>query len=171
MPRPTLEELPYGFKVPALVKAVPQARRRVRAVAKGLGLALDDDILASIELLAGEVIANAVRHTKASCAVCLRWTGTRLRVEVTDIDQSGTKLLARVASTDEENGRGLLLVEAMADAWGMVPEPAGKTTWFEISAEPIDRPERRVATREASADRGLAGSCGTVRRAAPRPAA
>jgi anti-sigma regulatory factor (Ser/Thr protein kinase) len=171
MPRSTLEELPYGFKVPALVKAVPPARRRVRDVAQGLNLALDDDMLASIELLAGEVIANAVRHTKGSCAVCLRWTGTRLRVEVTDIDKAGTKLLARVASPDDENGRGLLLVEAMADAWGTFPERAGKTTWFEISAEPIDRPERHVATRETSADRGLEAPCGTVRPAVPRPAA
>ncbi|WP_406336370.1 ATP-binding protein [Streptomyces zaomyceticus] len=150
MPRPTLDELPYGFKVPALVKAVPPARRRVRAVAHGLGLALDNDMLASIELLAGEVIANAVRHTDGSCAVCLRWTGTRLRVEVTDSGNADTELLAQVAGPDDENGRGLFLVESIADAWGIVPDPAGKTTWFEISAEPTtDQPKRCAASREA----------------------
>ncbi|WP_411073624.1 ATP-binding protein [Streptomyces sp. cmx-4-7] len=151
MARPTVDELPYGFKVPALVKAVPPARRRVRALAQGLGLALDDDMLASIELLAGEVIANAVRHTDGSCVVCLRWTDTRLRVEVTDSGNADAELLAQVAGPDDENGRGLLLVESIADAWGIVPDPAGKTTWFEISAEPTTgRPKHCATSREAA---------------------
>lgn len=152
MPRPTLDALPYGFKVPALIEATPPARRRVRAVVQGLNLALGDDVLATIELLTGELIANAVVHTNGSCAVCVRWTGTRLRVEVTDIDRASAGLLVRAPNPNDENGRGLLLVEHMADAWGTVPEPAGKTTWFEISAEPMDQPQHRASDHEAAAD-------------------
>lgn len=153
MPYATLDELPYGFRVPALVEAVPSARRRVRSVAQGLDLALGDDTLATIELLAGEVIANAVTHTRGSCAVSVRWTGTRLRIEVSDPDMTGVRLRPRAADPDDESGRGLFLVATLADAWGTVPEPAGKTTWFEISPAPGRQPDGAAIQHEASAGR------------------
>jgi hypothetical protein len=40
------------------------------------------------------------------------------------------------AGPTDESGRGLLLVNALADAWGTQPESPGKTTWFEIAPEP-----------------------------------
>lgn len=124
----------YGFTVAAAVDAVPLARRQVVSLAQDLGLPLSDEMLETVELLAGEVIANAVLYTDAPCDVCVRRADERLRVEVTDTDASLPSLVE--AAPDDESGRGLLLVNALADAWGTQPEPPGKTTWFEITMGP-----------------------------------
>jgi anti-sigma regulatory factor (Ser/Thr protein kinase) len=124
----------YGFTVAAAVDAVPAARRQVISLAQDLGLVLSDQALENVELLASEVIANAVLHTDAPCDVSVTRTDERLRVEVTDTDPSLPSAVE--AGPDDESGRGLLLVNALADAWGTRPEPMGKTTWFEITPEP-----------------------------------
>lgn len=123
-----------GFTVAAAVDAVPAARRQVISLAQNLGLLLSDQALENVELLASEVIANAVLHTDAPCDVSVTRTDVRLRVEVTDTDPSLASAVE--AGPDDESGRGLLLVNALADAWGTRLEPMGKTTWFEITSEP-----------------------------------
>ncbi|WP_405889778.1 ATP-binding protein [Streptomyces sp. NBC_00133] len=149
MPRRPLEELPYGFKVPASVEEVAPARRRVVERARHLGVVMDDELQGDLELLAGEVIANSVTHTGAPCVVCVRWTGERLRVEVTDIDSS--RLSASAARAEDECGRGLILVDALATAWGTQPCSAGKTTWFEFAVRmAVTDPESAVTASSAA---------------------
>lgn len=123
-----------GFTVAAAVDAVPAARRRVVSLARNLGLPLSDQTLETVELLASEVIANAVLYTDAPCRVSVTRADERLRVEVTDADASLPSAVE--AGPSDEGGRGLLLVNALADAWGTQPELPGKTTWFEITPEP-----------------------------------
>jgi anti-sigma regulatory factor (Ser/Thr protein kinase) len=123
-----------GFTVAAAVGAVPAARRKVVALAQDLDIHLSDQAMENVELLAGEVIANAVLYTDAPCDVAVTRTGKWLRVEVTDTDPCLPSAVE--AGPDDESGRGLLLVNALADAWGTRPEPMGKTTWFEIAPEP-----------------------------------
>ncbi|WP_079052524.1 ATP-binding protein [Streptomyces regalis] len=129
-----LEELPYAFKVPAALGEVRPARKRVVERARRIGLVMNEQLVGDLELLAGEVIANAIRHTDAPCVVCVRWTGERLRVEVTDVE--AIVPIPTSAGPEDEGGRGLFLVDALADAWGAVPDPAGKTTWFELEPRP-----------------------------------
>ncbi|WP_406260474.1 ATP-binding protein [Streptomyces chartreusis] len=133
MPR-RLEESPYAFTVPPVDKAVPVARERVADRARQIGLPLDEDLVQDLELLTTEVVTNSITHTKASCAVCVRWTGERLRVEVTDVDP--TLLSPSCAGPLDEGGRGLFLVDALATAWGTETCSAGKTTWFELEPRP-----------------------------------
>jgi hypothetical protein len=59
MPRRPLEELHYGFKVPASVEEVASARRRVVERAQHLGVVRDHELQGDLELLAGEAIANS----------------------------------------------------------------------------------------------------------------
>lgn len=134
MARRSPERPTYGFTVAAAVDAVPAARRQVVSLARDLDLPLSDQTLETVELLAGEVIANAVLYTDAPCDVSVTQTDERLRVEVTDTDASLPRTVE--AGPNDESGRGLLLVSALADAWGTQPEPLGKTTWFEITPEP-----------------------------------
>lgn len=134
MARRDPERTKYGFTVAAAVDAVPAARRQVIALARDLGLLLSDQTLENVELLASEVIANAVLHSDGPCDVAVTRTDERLRVEVTDADPCLPSVVE--AGPDDESGRGLLLVNALADAWGTRPEPTGKTTWFEIAPEP-----------------------------------
>lgn len=130
MSRP-LEEAPYAFTVPPRAEAVPAARSRVVDRARRLGLNLGEELTNDLKLLAGELVANAVTHTKAACVVCVRWTGEWLRVEVADTDSAPVAPIEAL-STDE-HGRGLFLVAALATAWGSRPCAAGKSTWFELA--------------------------------------
>ena len=41
----------------------------------------------------------------------------------------------RLPDVDEESGHGLMLVEAMADAWGTRPTDTGKTVWFTLNVD------------------------------------
>ncbi|MGW2885180.1 ATP-binding protein [Streptomyces griseoruber] len=159
MARRSPERPTYGFTVAAAVDAVPAARRQVVLLAQDLGLPLSDQVLETVELLAGEVIANAVLYTDASCSVSVTRADERLRVEVTD---TNTWLPNAVeAGPNDESGRGLLIVNAMADAWGTDPEPSGKTTWFEITPTPsTDGLNVNSAVAPSSPDAGAA----TVRR-------
>ncbi|MBE4741418.1 ATP-binding protein [Streptomyces caniscabiei] len=130
MSRP-FEESPYAFTVPPLVEAVPAARDRIVSRARGLGLALNEELAQDLKLLTGELVANSVMHTRAACVVSVRWTGQRLRVEVTDVDP--TTVRPSQARSADENGRGLFLVAALATEWGSHPCAAGKKTWFELT--------------------------------------
>lgn len=123
------------FTVAAAVEAVPSARRQVAAVVGKLGFSVSDEFLETVELLASEVIANAVLYSDAPCDVAVTRIDERLRVEVTDIAPSLPSAVE--AGPNDECGRGLLLVDALADAWGVRPEPPGKTTWFEIAPESL----------------------------------
>lgn len=88
--------------------------------------------------LVAELAANAATHGRVPgrdfrLTLALTATGT-LRVEVTDA-RGDRPPLAQLPGADEESGRGLLLVEALADRWGSVPGPAPcKTVWAEIDA-------------------------------------
>ncbi|MEU9120040.1 ATP-binding protein [Streptomyces sp. NPDC048506] len=131
-PRLALRKLPYAFKADADIQAVGAARRVVRKVVESLRLGWQAPSLDDLELLAGELITNAVVHTGAPCVVCIRWTGRRIRVEVTDTDTRDAEL--KTPPPSDEHGRGLLLVDVLAAAWGSYREPAGKTTWCELAA-------------------------------------
>ncbi|WP_390899072.1 ATP-binding protein [Streptomyces cynarae] len=125
--------------VSAAADAVPPARRQVVELARTLDASLQDEALETVELLASEVIANAVLHSASPCEVVVTRTAKRLRVEVTDTEPTMPSAVA--AGPNDESGRGLLLVGALADAWGMQPKPDGKTTWFEIG---LESPHERI---------------------------
>ncbi|MEU0815127.1 ATP-binding protein [Streptomyces mirabilis] len=158
MPRP-LEKSPYAFTVPPLVEAVPAARDRVVQRAGRLGLALDKELANDLKLLTGELVANSVTHTRAACVVSVRWTGERLRVEVTDVEP--TLLRPSQARSTDENGRGLFLVAALATEWGSETCPAGKRTWFELAVPTaIEDTAAVMSSRaDASADGGATVNC------------
>jgi anti-sigma regulatory factor (Ser/Thr protein kinase) len=133
MARSDPERPTNGFTVAPAVDAVPSARRQVVTLAEMLGVKGQDQTLETLKLLASEVIANAVLHSASPCAVVVTRNDELLRVEVTDNDPTLPSAVA--AGPNDESGRGLLLVDALADAWGMQPVPEGKTTWFEIRLE------------------------------------
>ncbi|MEV0691610.1 ATP-binding protein [Streptomyces sp. NPDC050388] len=122
-----------SFRVPSDIGSVPSARHRVVAIVRTWDLPLAEDTVETLELLAGEVIANAVVHTGEGCQVTMSWDGTRVRLEVEDAE--GCLLPQRApADLDEESGRGLLLVAGLAQRWGVRPTPGGKAVWFEVGS-------------------------------------
>ncbi len=86
-----------------------------------------------------ELAANAATHGRLpgrSFRLMLYVIGTTLRVEVTDT--RGEKMpVAQVPGAEAESGRGLLLVEALADRWGVREERfPRKTVWAELGCSP-----------------------------------
>ncbi|KUN90387.1 hypothetical protein AQJ66_00700 [Streptomyces bungoensis] len=81
-------------------------------------------------LLLSEVLTNAVQHAQGPLGVHMCRTDTALTVEVSD--RSLHLPQPRLAAEDDESGRGLLLVRALADDWGVRPTDDGKTTWFSL---------------------------------------
>lgn len=102
------------------------ARRLLRTTLAEWGLEEMTDL---VELLATEVITNAVRY--ASRPIDLRLLRTDILLcEVTDDDQHRPVL--RQASATDENGRGLQLVSHLSRRWGASAKTTGKVVWFEL---------------------------------------
>ncbi|MEU7134345.1 SpoIIE family protein phosphatase [Streptomyces sp. NPDC046261] len=116
------------WSLPAQADEVPRARRLVRDRLAAWGLATAAPVA---EQLVGEVVGNAVRHAETR-QVGLRLVRTDvLLCEVTDDDHTLPGLLA--VAPDEEYGRGLRVVSALAREWGASHTGRGKTVWFEQS--------------------------------------
>ncbi|MGV9884547.1 ATP-binding SpoIIE family protein phosphatase [Streptomyces sp. NPDC003006] len=85
-------------------------------------------------LLASELLTNIVCHAKGPIGLRLCHNAREITVEATD--HSTHLPHQRTATTADESGRGLTLVDALADSWGTRPTEDGKTTWFTMSAGP-----------------------------------
>ncbi len=85
-----------------------------------------------IALLASELATNAISHAESRFTVIIRYTGSVVRVEVGDGSRELPVL--RAPGSESVHGRGLVLVEALASAWGVIPTVDGKRTWFEVPA-------------------------------------
>ncbi|MFG2310396.1 ATP-binding protein [Streptomyces sp. NPDC048566] len=122
------------WRLPRHARSVGRARTLFREQAGSWGLSAD--ITETAELLLSELATNAYRHAKAAPGREIRarcvLTGDRLRVTVTDAGDTLPE--PRTASPEDESGRGLALVAALADAWGAGhrEKGVGKEVWFEI---------------------------------------
>lgn len=87
----------------------------------------------SAEVLASEVVTNALVHGDSDVDLCLRRYPDHLRVEVRDSDSHPAMLVDLGPDEDKaEGGRGLVIVSALASSWGNSPSGRGKTVWFEM---------------------------------------
>ncbi|MFG2298660.1 ATP-binding protein [Streptomyces sp. NPDC048603] len=110
------------------LKAVGEVRRDLREMLRYRCRADTADVA---ELLATELVTNALVHTDHGAEVSLRFADTRLRVEVRDGAARKPRPYVPIAD-DGTHGRGLMLVQALADAWGVDPVHGGKVVWFEL---------------------------------------
>ncbi|MFF5707017.1 ATP-binding protein [Streptomyces sp. NPDC012794] len=112
------------------LKAVGEVRRALRELLRHRCRGETADVA---ELLITEVVTNALVHTEQGAEVSASLRGGRLRVEVRD----HVALLPRpyVPSADDgTHGRGLVLMQALADDWGVDPlgPGRGKVVWFDL---------------------------------------
>lgn len=134
--QPHLEPAPTGHPaytetLPCTPESAPAARRLVRHV---LGAWALDGLADDACLVAGEMVANACRHTRSPV---IRVSVTRLdgtRVEIAVTDRSRVLPARKPAAPDALDGRGLLLVDAVAARWGADPQRWGKRVWAEVRA-------------------------------------
>ena len=106
---------------------------------------LSDAVSEIATLLVSELVGNAVRHARGPVTVTVSLQPAQLRVVVHD--DSSVVPSRRVVTVEDEDGRGLWLVESLATRWGADRYPDdGKDVWFELDADP---PPRAVSLREA----------------------
>jgi anti-sigma regulatory factor (Ser/Thr protein kinase) len=91
---------------------------------------VDESRYETARLLVSELVANAVTHAETEVVVQLDLSDERLRVEVQD--GSGGQPRAGQPRPEDPSGRGLMIVEALADRWGVEASPPGKIVWFEL---------------------------------------
>lgn len=105
-------------------------------------------------LLLSELLSNVALHARTSCKVIVTATPERLRVEVED----GSAAVPRVQhfAIDTTTGRGLRLVEQVAESWGVDRTARGKRVWFCLKHEPAGA--ERFADKDASFGVAVDGS-------------
>ncbi|GAA2653124.1 hypothetical protein GCM10010400_06050 [Streptomyces aculeolatus] len=127
---------------PDVVWRLPTSRRspargRVLLAEQAREWKLPPETADTAVLLVSELLTNACLHARAPrgrhiAARCVLGDGG-LRVEVSDAGD-GELPTPHEAGPDDESGRGLALVAALASRWGAYPRPygIGKTVWFEL---------------------------------------
>ncbi|MEV6315443.1 ATP-binding protein [Streptomyces sp. NPDC051776] len=124
-----------AFELPALRTSVAEARRQVVTLLHDWGA--DGETAEGAELVVSELVTNAICHTDSDTIGCeLRVTGALLRVDVADEGWSTTAPLAHPGPVDldGEGGRGLLLVDALSETWGVLAAVGGHghVVWAEL---------------------------------------
>lgn len=128
-------------------------RHLLCAVATALDCTVEPAVL---QLLASEVLANAVDHSHGDVSVVsTRLVGGALRVEIVNVG-TGWPALRHPAPLDEHGGRGLLIVDALAEAWGAsTGEGSVTSVWFVLAPcpAPPDAPPAALAGPAATPTR------------------
>ncbi|MFG2324499.1 ATP-binding protein [Streptomyces sp. NPDC048568] len=147
---------------------VGRARRWARSRLAGSAIRADESLAEALVLLVSELVTNAVVHTGRSAVLRLvlpeaapgepgelgepgtpEETTVRLEVD----DASDLAPVPRCVDDEATGGRGLALVDGLADRWGWSREGTGKRIWCELD---------RCAEREETAP-----ACGSVGGAVP----
>lgn len=116
-----------AFALDPAPRAAAWARAAVRqAMAHGPFADRVDDACGAVT----ELVTNAVLHGREPLELVLECAADRLRVEVRDT--SPVSPTFSVLDPTAVTGRGLLLVSALVDHWGVEPERDGKCVWFEL---------------------------------------
>jgi anti-sigma regulatory factor (Ser/Thr protein kinase) len=114
-------------QLPSSVTSPQLARAFLRAALETWKL---DGFGAVTELLATELVANVVTHVGTPMTLRVCRGPSRMRVEIDD--PSPEMPVVRHPDTADEHGRGVLLVDRLANAWGVDARADGKTVWFEL---------------------------------------
>ena len=129
------------FVLPAEPTAPSVARRKLSGVLKEWRL---EEVLDTASLLVSELVTNAVRHAGSSVRITIAVEGSRVKTSVWDQNLAPLPAPRPLGSTDviedlAEGGRGLYLVQEMADNWGADTTADGKCVWFELqtSFDPV----------------------------------
>jgi len=104
------------------------------------------EVVDAVTVMVSELAANCVVHAGTEFEVCVHRSPSSVRVEVTD--GSSTQPALQAAKPDDLKGRGVFIVDALADDWGVSTAPAGregKTVWFSVDRGRAASPERRSA--------------------------
>jgi anti-sigma regulatory factor (Ser/Thr protein kinase) len=130
--------------LPGVERSVANGRRFVRETLGSRHPALEN-----VALGVSELATNAIMHTPSGdggqITIGLVARGQVVRAEVTNDGTMVTKPRVR-RDTEAEHGRGILIIEALADSWGVIEESGTTTVWaeFRTASWSLPAPERRT---------------------------
>jgi anti-sigma regulatory factor (Ser/Thr protein kinase) len=104
------------------------ARQFVGEMLEGLGCAKP---VSDAELVVSELVTNAVNHAKTDLTVTLAFSRAAIRIEVRD--RHTTPPTPRSPSALSTSGRGLPLIDALTNSWGVHKFGGGKVVWAQIA--------------------------------------
>lgn len=116
--------------LPPELRSVGHARRFLRGVLAGWDV--DEETVADAELVTSELVANAVTHTGTRAELLITREADRRLLRISVGDSSTRHPAPRDAAPDALGGRGLGIVDALAEAWGVADHGDGKVVWAEL---------------------------------------
>ena len=111
----------------------PESARRARRAAVAAVSAIHPELADDVALVACELVTNAVRHAGTLLELRVRGDGQHVRVEVWDASPHLPQV-GGVPGSQAAGGRGLLIVQELARAWGAERAGGGKVVWAELAS-------------------------------------
>ena len=118
-----------SIDLPPSPVSVPTARHMVLELLRTWGVPHDRDDAA---LLVTELVANVVDHARSQANLTVELTASDAWLRISVADGSSIRPVVQELSTDSPRGRGMLMVQVIADRWGSEEHRGGKRVWFEL---------------------------------------
>ncbi|HYZ28202.1 MAG TPA: ATP-binding protein [Thermoleophilaceae bacterium] len=120
-----------SLELPATSHAPAAAREAVRTAAARARVHADDRW--RVEMIVTELVTNAVKHGPGGpVEIAIQAGGQGMRGEVADPGRGIHRRALLRQATTAEGGRGLFLVDALSDSWGLSDDCS--RVWFEVAA-------------------------------------
>jgi anti-sigma regulatory factor (Ser/Thr protein kinase) len=106
------------------------------------------------ELMTSELATNCVRHANSDFELAIHLSRDEIRVEVSDHGQG--QPVMRSPTPREQSGRGLRIVQELAEDWGITPSLNGKLVWFSLPlrTQAGEHKSRSSASRDQAPGQG-----------------
>jgi anti-sigma regulatory factor (Ser/Thr protein kinase) len=118
-----------SIDLPPTAGSVPAARHLVLTLLKAWDVPHDRDDAA---LLVTELVSNVVDHVQGDAVLTLEVGVSDDWLRIAVVDGSSVRPVVRELSLDRPRGRGMLMVQAIADRWGAEDHLGGKRVWLEL---------------------------------------
>lgn len=126
-----VQRRPWEVPFTAEPRMAARLRRAMRLHLSLWGLSDLEDVA---QICVSELVANVINHVGPGTPVTLAVStdGAHLRIELSDPDARALPTLVAPMS-DAESGRGLMIVDAVADRWGVISRADSKVVWCELA--------------------------------------
>jgi anti-sigma regulatory factor (Ser/Thr protein kinase) len=123
-----------SIDLPPDPRSVQEARHLVLHVLRAWAAPQDQDDAA---LLVTELVANVIDHVGGDTSLTLELEASDDWLRIAVVDGSAVRPVVQELSQERPRGRGMRIVDAIADRWGCDDHHGGKRVWFELApAEP-----------------------------------
>jgi anti-sigma regulatory factor (Ser/Thr protein kinase) len=127
---PTMSTLTASVDLLPVPASVPAARHLTVGLMRAWEVPQDRDDAA---LLVTELVANVVDHVQGEASLTLELAVSDGWLRIAVVDGSSVRPVVRELEREQPRGRGLLLVQTIADRWGSEDHRGGKCVWFHLA--------------------------------------